>query len=111
MADKSPKKSTAKTAAGKSLKEKRADKIATVVAGPEAELARTRSEPGAVSTLSRRWESGIVDRTKLDKDALWPFIHGDALEAALYKWMMAQPQDKRVMAGASMEEVTSGQTR
>jgi DNA repair exonuclease SbcCD ATPase subunit len=91
--------------------EKRADRIADVVAGPEAELARTRSEHGAVSTLSRRWVSAIVDRTVLDKDALWPFIHGDALEAALYKWMMAQPQDKRVMAGAAMEEETHGQTR
>lgn len=91
--------------------EKRADRIAEVVAGPEADLARTRSEHGAVSTLSRRWTSAIVDRAALDKEALWPFIHGDALEAALYKWMMAQPQEKRIMKGAVLEEETHGQTR
>lgn len=91
--------------------EKRADRIADVVAGPEAELARTRSEHGATSTLSRKWTSTIIDRDKLDKNALWPHINGDALDAALWKWMMAQPKDKRVMAGARIEEETIGQTR
>ena len=99
-------------AMGNALREeKRADKIADVIEGPEADLARTRSEHGAVSTLSRRWSSRITDRNALDKNALWPFIHGDALEAALYKWMMAQPQDRRVMRGAVMEEETVGQVR
>ena len=91
--------------------EKRADKIADVVAGPEADLARTRSEHGAVSTLTRKWTSEIRNRDLLDKEALWPFINGEALEAALWKWMMAQAEDKRFMGGAIMQEETHGQTR
>lgn len=91
--------------------EKRADKIATVIEGPEADLARTRSEHGAVSTLGRRWSSRVVNRDLLDKSKLWPFINGEAIEAALWKWMMAQEAEKRVMAGAVMEIETSAQVR
>lgn len=91
--------------------EKQADKIDAKIAGPEADLARSRSEHGAVGTLTRRWTSRVVDRDALDKAALWPFIHGEAIDAALYKWMMQQPQDKRRMAGAVMEEETFGAVR
>ena len=91
--------------------EKRADRIAEVIEGPEADLARTRSEHGAVSTLGRRWSSRIVNRDLLDKNKLWPFINGEAIEAALWKWMMAQEAEKRVMAGAVMEIETSAQVR
>lgn len=91
--------------------EKAADKIATKAAGPDADLARTRSLHGAVSTLQRRWTCQVIDRNALDKDALWQFINGDAIEAALWKWMMAQTEDKRRMAGALIEQVTEGQTR
>ena len=91
--------------------EKSADKIAAKVDGSEADLARTRSLHGAVSTLQRRWVCEITDRTKLDQAALWPFINEDALSAALWKWMMAQADENRSMPGARIEHVVEGQTR
>lgn len=91
--------------------DRRAAKIEDKAGGPEADLARTRSEHGAVGTLARRWVSRVTDRTALDKAALWPFINGEAIEAALWKWMMAQTPEKRVMAGAVMTEETEGVVR
>lgn len=91
--------------------DRRAAKIEDKAAGPEADLARTRSEHGAVGTLSRRWVSRVTDRTALDKAVLWPFLNGEAIEAALWKWMMAQTPEKRVMAGAVMTEETEGVVR
>lgn len=91
--------------------EKRADRLQGVADGPDADLGRSRSEHGAVGTLTRRWQCRVVDRDKLDKEALWPFINGEAVEAALWKWMMAQGQNYRVMAGAVMEEETVGAVR
>lgn len=91
--------------------DRRATKIEDKAEGPEADLARSRSEHGAVGTLTRHWTCRVVDRDKIDRAALWPHINGEAIEAALWKWMMAQPQDKRVMAGAVMEEQTVGIVR
>lgn len=91
--------------------EKAANKIAAKIDGPEADLARTRSLHGAVSTLSRQWVCEVLDRSLLDKEALWPFIHGEALQAALWRWMMAQPEENRVMRGARIEHETVGQVR
>lgn len=91
--------------------EKAADKIAAKIEGPDAEHARTRSLHGAVSTLSRQWVCSITDRNLLDKEALWPFINGEALQAALWKWMMAQAEPDRAMAGARIEQETVGQVR
>ena len=91
--------------------DRRAAKFEEKAAGPEADLARTRSEHGAVGTLTRRWSCRVINRDALDRDALWPFINGEAIEAALWKWMMAQTPDKRVMSGASMSEETEGAVR
>lgn len=91
--------------------EKRADKIGAVIDGPEADLARTRSEHGAVSTLQRVWKSRIVDRTKLPIATLFPFIDSDALEIAVRKYMLTQAPENRVMAGTVMEQETTGQVR
>lgn len=91
--------------------EKRADKIADVIDGPEADLARTRSEHGAVSTLQRVWKSRIVDRTKLPITTIFPFIDSDALEVAVRKWMLTQAPENRVMTGCVMEQETVGQVR
>ncbi len=90
--------------------EKHADKLETKVDGPDADLARTRSEHGAVSTLSRTWVCRVVDKTKLDKNALWHLIATDAIEVAVRKWMLLQPatQEARHMPGAVFEiEVTA----
>jgi hypothetical protein len=94
--------------------DRKADKIEEKVAGPEADLARSRSEHGAVGTLTRRWECTLVDRQKITPNAilaLFPFINEEAISAAGYKFMMAQAQDKRSLPGFTMEEVTSGAVR
>jgi hypothetical protein len=91
--------------------EKAADKIAAKIEGPDADLARTRSVHGAVSTLARQWVCEVTDRNLLNKDALWPFINGEALQAALWKWMMAQSEEHRTMSGARIEQDTVGQVR
>lgn len=91
--------------------EKAADKIAAKIDGPEADFARTRSLHGAVSTLARQWVCEVTDRNRLDKEALWPFINGEALQAALWKWMMAQTEENRLMPGARIEQETVGQVR
>jgi hypothetical protein len=91
--------------------EKKADRIDDKVNGPEADLARSRSEHGAVGTLTRRWECRLVDRTVVDIVKLAPFINEDAISAAGYKWMMAQQQHHRSMRGFIMEEITVGAVR
>ena len=91
--------------------ENRAGKIAEKIAGPEADLARTRSEHGAVSTLSRIWTCKVVDRDLLPKIMLWPFIDADALEVAARKWMLTQEPKNRTMAGTVMQQETVGQVR
>ena len=88
-----------------------ATKLDKIVDGPIADLGRNRSEHGAVSTLAEIWKSQVIDRDLLDKNALWPFIAGDAIAVALGKWMDTQPPDKRVMRGAIMAKEATGQIR
>jgi hypothetical protein len=90
--------------------EKHADKMESKAEGPDADLARTRSEHGAVSTMSRNWVCRVTDYDKLDKNALWGLIHRDAIDVAVRKWMLLQPttQEARQMPGTVMEiEVTA----
>ncbi len=94
--------------------DKQANRIEEKVKGPEADLARSRSEHGAVGTLTRRWECRLVDRSKIDTAAilkLFPFINEDAISAAGFKWMMAQAQENRSLPGFVMEEITVGTVR
>ena len=90
---------------------KAADKIAAKIDGPDADLARTRSLHGAVSTLQRNWVCRVTDYNLLDRDALWPFIHRDAIDAALWKLMQTLPIERRTMPGAVMEVETTGAVR
>jgi hypothetical protein len=91
--------------------EKSAAKIEEKIAGPDADLVRTRTEHGAVGTLARQWHYEVQDRSRLDKEALWPFIDEDAIRVALRKWGMQQAPENRKMAGASIYEDTAGQVR
>lgn len=91
--------------------EKSAAKIEEKMAGPQADLVRTRTEHGAVGTVARQWFYDITDRSRLDKEALWPFIEEDALRVALRRWGMTQSEENRRMAGASIYEDTVGQVR
>lgn len=90
--------------------EKRADRIEQKSEGPDADLARTRSEHGGVATVSRNWTCRITDPTKLDYKTLQPFVPLEVWEVCLRKWMLLQPatQEARQMPGAVMEiEVTA----
>lgn len=94
--------------------DRKAERMEDKVRGPEADLARSRSEHGAVGTLSRRWECTLVDRQRITPEAilaLFPFINEEAISAAGHKYMMAQAQDKRRLSGFTMEEITVGSTR
>lgn len=86
-----------------------AERIETKVEAKPADRARTLSEHGAIATLQQSWKWDVTDRTKLDKEALWPFIPEEVLKTAVGKWMHLQPTDKRKMAGAYMEQETVGQ--
>lgn len=90
---------------------KAADRLAAKAESSDADLGRNRSIHGAVLTTQRQWKSEVQDRDLLDKAALWPFINEDAISAALYKWMMAQAPEKRVMAGAYIAQETVGSIR
>jgi hypothetical protein len=91
--------------------EKRADRLADVAAGPEADLARTRSEHGAVSTLARVWKYRVVNADLLDMRALWPHVSTEEKEIAFGKWAKLQPPEKRQMYGAVAELETVAQVR
>ena len=94
--------------------DRKADRIEGKAHGPESDLGRSRSEHGAVGTLTRRWECNLVDRDKITVDAilkLFPFINEEAISAAGYKWMMAQSQENRSLPGFTMEQVTVSMVR
>lgn len=55
-----------------------------------ADIMRTRGDDGTLSTVGREGYAEVVDATKLDKEALWPFISLDAKEKALRAWAKAQ---------------------
>lgn len=67
-----------------------------------ADLTRTRHETGVMSTMRQVPYVEIVDRTKLDKEALWPFIRDDELLKAL-KAYGRTTSHKKPMEGAIIE--------
>lgn len=91
--------------------EKRADRIETRAEEPG--LGQTRSEYGALSTLSTQWTCRVVDVGKLPLETLRHFIPKDVYETAARKWMLTQeptPEARR-MPGTIMEIETIGQVR
>lgn len=66
-----------------------------------ADIMRARTDDGVLSTVAREGYAEIVDATKLDKEALWPFISLDAKEKALRQWAKAQGH-RTEMPGASV---------
>lgn len=67
-----------------------------------ADLTRTRHETGVMSTMRQVPYVEIVDRSKLDKEALWPFIKDDELLKAL-KAYGRTTSHKKPMEGAIIE--------
>lgn len=66
-----------------------------------ADIMRTRGDDGTLSTIAREGYAEIVDASKLDFAALWPFISLDAKEKALRQWAKAQGHTV-MMTGASI---------
>jgi hypothetical protein len=94
----------------------RADRLAQKherAASDETGNSRTRSELGSLSSLQKRWQVDIIDERKLPKDVLWDYIPLEAKKAAVWKWMVNQPNDEkfRQMEGASIQRVTTAQVR
>lgn len=89
--------------------ERVAAKLERVAAGESAApLARTRGDYGSVSTINRRWVGELVDRKKLNLEALRPFLAADALEAAINGFVRAGGRD---LEGARIFETDVVQTR
>lgn len=75
-----------------------------------ADVMRTRTSAGTLSTMQTETFAEIEDQTKLDMALLWPFIKFDAKEAALKAW--ARGTDHRVqMAGAKIGRRPKSQVR
>lgn len=51
-----------------------------------ADIMRTRTQGGTLSTVARENYAEIVDASKLDAAKLWPFVTLDAKEKALKAW-------------------------
>jgi len=68
-----------------------------------AELARTRSDTGALATLRTSWVGEITDREALDLESLRQHIPADALQKALNSFIKAGGRNLR---GASIFEKT-----
>jgi hypothetical protein len=66
-----------------------------------ADIMRSRSDEGVLATVAREGYAEIVDQSKLDFAALWPFISLDAKEKALRQWAKAQGHTV-MMTGASI---------
>lgn len=66
-----------------------------------ADIMRTRGADGTLSTMKQEPYAEIVDRDKLDRDKLWPYIPLEALQRALNAY--AKTTDYTVpMEGASI---------
>lgn len=73
-----------------------------------AELSRTRGDLGAVASLRRVWVGEIVDRERLDLDALRPHLAEADMQKALNAFVRAGGRELR---GASIYENTSAVVR
>lgn len=66
-------------------------------------ISGIRGDHGGQSSLSTRMVGTIVDRDKLDKVKLWPFIKDEHLQAALDAYVRVH-KDKRPLNGAVIAE-------
>jgi hypothetical protein len=83
----------------------KAAKAAQVTA---AELSRSRSELGAVSSLVTRWDFKDLNRDTIDLEKLRPHLSVDAIEKALRAFIRA---GGRAIGGAEIYESTNTQVR
>lgn len=67
--------------------EKRATRAESAAGGSNADMSRTRGEHGTVGSLSGRWTPRVIDRDEIPLDALRGYIHPDAIDAAITRFM------------------------
>lgn len=93
-----------KAAMGAALRtEKRADRMDQAAGASDADMSRNRGELGTVASLARRWTCRVVDRRAIPLERLRDFINPDAIDAAVYRFMMA---GQRELPGVVFEEIT-----
>jgi hypothetical protein len=83
-----------------------------------ADLARTRSSSGTLSTLTDSWDFEIMDIDEIKGAPLWPYITRDAKEKAIRKYMTAnapknlpQGQEWQPMTGVRFFRTSKLQNR
>lgn len=81
--------------------EKRAERIEDKL-DDDAALTRTRGDLGSVGSLAKRWTYRIVDFDAIPMERLKPFIHRDAIEAAIYRYMQT---GERELPGVVFEQI------
>lgn len=99
-----------KHAAAAAYAEQQAEDARIDAAAPAADLVRTRTESGAMATMATVPYVKIDDVTKLDKEALWPFLKEDHIEMALKAWAKTKSH-RTPMEGATIKLVPKGQVR
>lgn len=92
------------------LAAQRADDARIDTKASAADMTRTRLDTGAVATMAQVPFVQIDDITKLDKEALWPFLKDDHVLMALKAWAKTKSH-KTPMAGATIELRNKGQVR
>lgn len=69
--------------------ERRAAKLETASHASEAELSRGRGDYGSVGSRASFWTWRMLDRDKVPLEALRAYIHPDAIDAAVTRFMNA----------------------
>jgi hypothetical protein len=69
--------------------EKRADRLDDAAEASDADLSRGRGEYGSVGSLVTRWTWRMIDRDKVPLEALRAYLHPDAIDTAVTRFMQA----------------------
>lgn len=69
--------------------ERRADRLDGAAQAPESDLSRGRGDYGSVGSRVTRWTWRMVDRDKVPLEALRAYLHPDAMDAAITRFMQA----------------------
>lgn len=88
----------------------RADTAATTATASAADLTRARSDNGTVATASDKWDFRVADWSKVDLEALRPFIPVEVLEKALRRHVQIHKGSKPI-TGVEFVEGTRAQFR
>lgn len=86
-----------------------AQRAQKAAAAKPADLSRTRGDLGSVSSLKRRWTGEMVDRARLDLEALRGHLSADDLNKAIRAWVKANSADNKpapVLPGARVWQET-----